>query len=281
MLDNIFSEEGKAKIFEFLNINNILVFLGFVAAIIGLCKSISMQGDATKWIFALYIIILGGLLSWREFAYSRKARYAEAMASMHQAVHSLRDASESIEQGNKDSARKEICQTLSDVQQAFSLISGVSCRACIKTLAYDTGENKASTDTFLRAKGTTVKAGKDDEARIDKNTDFKMLFEYKMPVYFSNNLGKENPYLNSNWPDDNDERNSFLKLRKYDYISTIVWPIRAKEHDEHPEIIGFLCVDSRTRGAFSRRYDIDTGAIIADTLYQILKRYREKFVLNR
>jgi hypothetical protein len=274
------TEETKSKILSWFSINNILVVVSFLLVIIGLTSNKNLHEDATKWIFAAYIIILGSLLTAREFVYSRKARFAEATRNIHQAVHSLRDASESIKNTNAESARQEICQTLADVQQAFSLITGVSCRACIKTIVYDTTQQRASTETFLRARGTTSNPTKDSEAPIDNNTDFKMLFEYKVPTFFSNNLGNENPYLNSNWPENNSERNSFLKSQKYDYIATIVWPIRAKESGNPPEIIGFLCIDSKTRGVFSRRYDIDVGAIVADTLYPILKDYRDVFVLN-
>lgn len=101
-----------------------------------------------------------------------------------------------------------------------------------------------------------------------------MLFHRERRFYICNDLTKEDGYQNSHWPSNPEERREFIKKAEYKYVSTIVWPIRGPAEDGRPPVTGFLCIDSRTRGIFERRYDIQLGAVIADTLYPLLAEYR-------
>lgn len=247
--------------------------------------------DATVRLFAVilgtYIIILAAVTVWREIVYSRKARYAEAMTKFHKAMHCLRDAHSAVQRNEESHSRKCTEECLSFFASAFSLITGVHCRSCIKTIACQGDENKDSS-YYVRtfARGSTTPSSPRIEPKcyteedwIISNSDLLTLFKTKDNKFFSNNLAKESGYQNSHWPNDPREREKFNKNEEYDYISTIVWPIRDIYAEQRNQIIaGFLCIDSKTRGIFTKRYDVEAGAILADALYPFLETYRAKFL---
>ena len=62
------------------------------------------------------------------------------------------------------------------------------------------------------------------------------------------------------------------------YNTTFTWPIRKVKHDQSGnedklEIYGFLCVDSKVSGVFNEKYDFESGALIADFYYFLLRAY--------
>ena len=259
---------------------DVLGFLGVALSLIALFRDKSLQNDATVWVFGTYIFTLAALLVWREFVYSRKARYAEASNSMHKCAHALRDAHGAVDRKNLEQVHEKVRDALVSFADAFSLITGANCRACIKTItaATDSKGNDQTifcTETLARS-CTSERTDADEPAPINDNTDFKVLFERQQTYFASDDLSGELAYMNSHWPSNPDKRKEFIRLRKYKYVTTVVWPIRspAPTVKEMPQVIGYLCVDSLTRGIFERRYDIDLGAVIADTLYPLLLRYR-------
>lgn len=280
------------KIWAFIkniSLGDVLAFCGLIISFIALLNASS---DVSILIFAIYIVLLAILLVEREFDYSRKARYAEAMSALHKCSHRFRDAFHEIIQGqDKERVRKEIRELLIPFANAFTLITSTRCRACIKIINVkksqkdkrdniETKKRKYYAETFARSDTPDLSLDKDKEADIEKNTDFSKIFFRQENYYMCNNLINQNPYLNSNWPSDPDERKKFIEREEYDYISAVVWPIQSKPATpfDKPVVIAFLCVDSLSRNVFTRRYDIDTGAIIADSLYPILKVFREKFL---
>ena len=53
---------------------------------------------------------------------------------------------------------------------------------------------------------------------------------------------------------------------------------RVRQVAQFPEgrdVLGFLCIDSPSRGVFSERYDVALGAAIADALYIVFDKIRE------
>lgn len=260
---------------------DLMAFVGFALSIAALLKSQKSIDDSVIWIFGLYILVLAILLAAREYSYSRKARYAEAMRALHRCSHEIRDANWGIEENNHELCMLSVKSALNSLATAFSIITGTSCRACIKIIYHDSTKTPVEfyTSTFCRNQKVASSANKDSAAPIEENTDFTILYRQSdgENYFISNDLTKRKSYHNSNWPSRHDDRAKFIKERKYQYISTAVWPIRAREGDNNPEVIGFLCVDSLARGVFRRRYDIDTGAIIADMLYYMLYEYRNAF----
>ena len=233
-----------------------------------------------------YVLVIAIVAVWREISYARKARYAEAMVKFHKCIHCLRDAFNAVKRKEEAYSMRCIEETLSFFASAFSLITGVHCRSCIKILDFMPGDSKEHNFYVAAfARGSTTLSESAQEPKpyyekdwVDQNSDFMVLFRTKDNKFFSNDLSKEKGYRNSHWPTDPSELQEFLKNRKYDYISTIIWPIRNMHGSgDPPDINGFLCIDSKTRGVFCDRYDIDAGAILADALYFFLAEYRATF----
>lgn len=58
------------------------------------------------------------------------------------------------------------------------------------------------------------------------------------------------------------------------YKSAIVVPIFPRIADEaNGRLVGYLCMDSKSRGAFSRRYDPELLSGIGDCFYEVVRRY--------
>lgn len=258
---------------------DIVGFVGFAFSILALVKTQSTIDSSIVWVFGIYIFTIASMLVVREYTYSRKARYAEAMKQLHKCAHEIRDSYWAIESNNAGLCMESVKSSLNSFASAFSIVTGTSCRACIKVIEHDSSKDPVDfyTRTFCRNQKVAQSTNRDDPAPLEKNTDFKILYQQDDDenYFLSNNLTKRKRYQNSNWPSRHDKRAVFIKERKYQYISTIVWPIRSREVESNPEVIGFLCVDSLTRGVFERRYDVDTGAIIADMLYPLLSKYRK------
>lgn len=258
----------------YFTFNNVATVLGLILGIVSL---LATKLVAMYFIIVMmtYIALLAILLAWREFTYSRKARYAEAMAALHQVSHAVRDAQAAIGIGNDGSFRLQVRAAVDAFSKAFSLVTGTDCRACIKTILVNEQTNPT---TFLAEEFCRSSKGfpaQPKSCEIRDNSDFYLLFTYDRDFYLCNDLSKENPYNNTNWPTSSSARKDFFKSKKHSYISTIVWPIRAPAQNDQPSIIGFLCVDSLTRGIFEPRYDKDFGAVVADMLYNLLSTYRD------
>lgn len=248
--------------------------IGLILAFIALFK---LNPDeitvAVIWIYGLYILILAFFLVLREFTYSRKARYAESISLIHQVSHKLRDGYDMLENSESQSCSDALRDALSSFSTAFSIVTGTNCRASIKTIVKGKNSGIFYAQDMCNSNNGFEGAGKKNS--IQDNTDFKYLFNHEGNYYFCNDLTNESGYINSNWPCVDSERKTFLKNKDNNYRSSIVWPIRGKTTEEKPSVLGFLCIDSKSKGVFSRRYDIDFGAIVADTLYSFLLRFTE------
>lgn len=270
-----------------INRGDVFAVIGIVLAAIGIALSIipvssdpSFRYNAVVYVFGAYIFFLAVFLTWREIVFSRKARYAEATRNIHACIHSIRDAYASVDSKDEDKTIDSIGKTLRSLSEAFSLITGAHCRACIKTIVAKTSHNNKTeffTETLARSNNSHINRN-EEPAAISENTDFDILFTTDERYYLCNDLTKEPLYRNSNWPKINTERSEFIRKREYKYITTVVWPIRSEPTGDNkiPQIIGFLCIDSRTRNIFDSRYDIDQGAIVADALYYLLFKYRNE-----
>ncbi len=275
--------------------NTVLIYLSFGLALTSVWFSVfGREADLNAIIFTIvlgsYVLIILVVAIWREIVYARKARYAEAMPKIHMILHCLRDAFAQIYTSERNHSKRLIEEALSFFASSFSLITGVHCRSCIKTIEYE-GDREDERNFYVStfARGSTPPSGDPQEPTprhekdwLSENSDFLLLFRTKDNKFISNNLGKLDGYQNSHWPDGLVEREKFIKNRKYDYVSTIVWPIRKRNIQERTLAVnGFLCIDSKTQGAFGYRYDIDVGAIFADSLYFFLEGYRAKFQQNQ
>jgi hypothetical protein len=239
-------------------------FVGFFALVIGWLTPELLPSTLRECIFAggLAFVFIGGAATFLVMSVRlhRRARYAEAIVTLRDALRKIAEEDVS-EFHTSEEKRKALASAVDDVSATFSILSGSSCRCCIKRV------NVAEGQLMVGALSRNSDYREQDELHpVEHNTAFRDLYQDKKKRWFFGNnlpeLAKKGEYSNTN--------KNWMKL----YRSTIVWPIRRCDgaHAEHPELIGFLCVDSRRSRPFSEEYDYPIGAMVADVLYPFLVR---------
>jgi hypothetical protein len=183
----------------------------------------------------------------------RRARYVQAIPKIHDALQKILDENEASNHTLLDKKRV-LAQAMDDLAMAFSIVTSSPCRSCVKALSI---EGKAVfVETFCRNSGHSEDNSKH---RIEHNTDFNQLFQNpEMKWFFANNL----THLAGRG-----EYNNTAPDWATRYRSTVVWPIRLKRVvKDGPNLLGFVCVDSRRNAPFSAEYDHPFGALVADAL---------------
>ena len=263
--------------------------IGALAAlIIGVKELFSLSGPG----WAIVLAISAGLLVFISIVsiyleqyrhqielenYRRNSRVAVSLTSLHDAFDALRDASVVIRADDStDSQIRVLVKSLESMNLAFSAITGVPCRMCVKeliagsdapeeiTLNTGSDERWLSVRTWYRHDGHTDPV-KDAPSPLYKNTDFARVLDQTagMRCFFSNDLDNETGYRN-------EHRDGAVGPHQYDYNSTIVWPIQRKRSDGTVLLIGYLCVDSLQTNVFQYNNDFYLGAAYADSLYTVL-----------
>lgn len=224
----------------------------------------------------VYFVILLLFLGYFIHAYSRKARYAEATACVHQAVHELRDTSSyltsclhGVEKYELAEVKTHIATSLESVSRAYSIVTGTNCRVSVKILG---GSDRAYVKTLARDSASARTCHEKDKAEgkrhmVVKNTDYNLILNAGRSYFFCNNIPSSREYTNTS----KDEYGE-----KLPYAAAIVLPIRSVDSQQSEgaadryRCLGFLTVDSSARNAFLEKYDVQLGAIIADTLYPVM-----------
>ena len=135
-------------------------------------------------IIAIYlcglVTVMMALLLRQESRYLREARYAPAMLPMRRAFSEVTNASWQLYygDGSQDAFRIRLRESLRRFAEAFTLITGTQCRACIKLVQYPSGATQGH-DLVV---STLCRDNEDGEPprhtpdRIGENTDFKQIF---------------------------------------------------------------------------------------------------------
>lgn len=268
-----------------------------IAASIGIIIVV-VGGSNTAKEFAYVIALLVYFLVLLAFslvsAYSNgmKARYAEALGSVHASLHDARDLYRHLDwcSGNnhpdsktifeRSHVKTEFVRVLTSLSQAFSIVSGVKCRTSIKIMRNpDKSKDFGSIHVTTLARDIgSLESCRDRDSKEGKlhllinNTDFCSIINRDKPYFICNDVTNSEHYQNSSFK---------LCPEMPKYKSTIVWPIRyvykANEiaeggsHDQ--DIYGFLTVDSFSEKAFNVRYDVDLGAAVSDSLFPVMHLY--------
>lgn len=223
------------------------------------------------------------LMTIEEFRWHRKARFAEAQHWIHQAYHELRDAMWAVTHKQNDYVIQTTLQaSLKSFAAAWSLVAGAACRVCVVELYCENAEADPKDDAFCvkalcRHENLMERSGLPD--KLKDNSDFYLLWSDPTQRWFMcNDLTEElkRGYRNSHWPA------GAVAQGALDYAAACVWPVRKwlvrvpsdPKSQKTQDLVGYLCVDSRTRGIFRERYDFDLGAAYADTLYSFLTIWR-------
>lgn len=245
-------------------------------------------------LFALFSVALLLLIVAQEYRYSRKARYAEALGHISRIVL----LSSSLNNNQTAEEIRHGCMKIVDtLESVLTLVTATRCSVCIKVIQSDPSTRagakirpKVATlcrdSNSLKREKSSI-AGNIDHW-IDQNTDFEDLHKGAGTprwYFFSNYLPGRWDYKNSSFEIYGMPWNaggipivsSVIRDLKWTlpYKSTIVVPIvpETRVDEQNRGLSGYLCVDSRSRGAFSRRYDVDLMTGVADSLDQHIRRY--------
>jgi YHS domain-containing protein len=282
-----------------------------LAALIGMSTGFFGSNTSQKELilltaFLIYFLVVLVLLISLAIMYGRKSRYAEANAPLLESIETLKDEFSRLEYILRDDARiksfdedllvKSLVKSLTSVSVAFSIITSVKCRTCIKIVGEleeaknltdnDSRLNYLYVNTFARDQvSSSTRTAKDrSEGKkhiIGKNTDFEEIAKQGgKPYFFCNDLSKLELYKNTSDSFNHDAGSG--KPRK-DYNSTIAWPIsyiltkseaiengRARLKVLDQNFYGFFSVDAIPRGIFEERYDVTLGKIYTEALYPVL-----------
>jgi hypothetical protein len=277
--------------------NAALFLLSFASSVVTIAfawlelgKKTSAEGKLAIIVLAGFVVALFVYAARQEYAYSRKARYAESLRYLGHAFATLQSLA--CDQESNVSQIKLGCEAAcNDLSAALTLISATHCSVCIKALK---NADAAGADTRLEV--VTLCRDANSGARetstgghihfADKNTDFTHIHErLGTPTghFLSNFLPSIAGYQNSsfasygrpsqvNWP----IIGTILRDATWPlpYKSTVVVPISTERTEpKYGKLVGYLCVDSRSRGAFRRRYDVEMMFAIAGCLYDVLGQY--------
>ena len=254
----------------------------------------SRDGQTATIFLSLYVVALSLTLVWREWAYATKSRYAEILSSLEENFLILQKlvAEQTATVGQIEQGCIRLVTNLAKI---FSLTTSTACSVCIKVIE---GDPKVHQNESLRPKVRTLCRNDDAEKRrkladissvshwVDQNTDFYNLHQNagtpREYCFFSNNIPGLRGYRNSSFEVYGSPADSLILTKLFPpfaswplpYKSTIVVPILPRAHDAQSQrLYGYLCVDSRSRGAFSRRYDPELLTGIAECLCAVVKRY--------
>lgn len=285
--------------------------LAYFAGFDLLSKFISTQ-DSLHLAANIYLVFLSFCIvvvaAWRQWITIRKEKYANITTHLHSVHHAIRDLNTFIHLNEpRDSPTKkeyerfindckvQLGRVLDQVRNVFGTLSSTHCRASIK-LTYEkngqvyvytlTRDQVSKQQCFLRDN----KRLDEDHDPLDENPQFASLFSDKNLVwhYICNDLTKNEEFrctsmsaydpgyatrapIRSRW------RRLWNSSWPLPYKSTLACVIRQGQFDLNqtiaPEVLGFLTIDSESRGVFQERWDTQIMFSIADALYGPVRGY--------
>lgn len=266
------------------------------------------KGMIASWyVFGLVTIIIV-VACWREYQTIRKERYANIVPYLHQALHELRNIESYLElrkpgEGASANEHEQYVSHLRtmfrDVLDRLTLIfvslTSTYCRASIKltyerdgqlyfyTLARDVGSEQKLRDRDRRRV-------RDNHDPLNRNRQFTRLFSPDEDCwhFISNDLTAEADFSTTSMTAYNPEYHQRVepsrlidRLRGHKwplpYKSTIACAIRQGSFDQADNVeqvvLGFLTIDSESRGVFVERWDVQISFAIADALFHPLRLF--------
>ncbi len=296
---------GKLKMKEIASVSGVIIspfiiifslnkYMGFSDSIFEIILSSTISG---MFLLLLVFIVV------REVMSGRKEKYANITEQMHYCSHISRDIASYLNEIDpsalNDKSKKHvfsastnsIIKILDRISTTYSMLTGTRCRASIKTIYKK--NHKLYVRTLARDTMSYESNSKTDKKRynsnddsIEENEDFGMLYDDSTPgesYFICNNLIKRRNYTTSSFkvygkPDKELNWYETITCKRWPlpYRSAIVWPIQQKEnrflHFDGIGCIGFLAVDSESRGVFNKKWDPWLGAGIADSLFHPINK---------
>ncbi len=229
---------------------------------------------------------------------ARKEKYANITEYIWKINTSIKDIDSFIEINKtissnpehfNETAKSKIGDILNNLQLVFVSLTGTRCRASLK-LTYNKN-GRMYYYTFSRDQASFKSCGVLDDHRVacdhdpmDKNPQFLKLFSDDNSTfhYFSNDLMSDEKFEATSFSayDESWGRTGLLNGRRLawarerwplPYRSTITCVVRHGPASFIPErksiVLGFLTVDSESRGVFSERWDVPIVFAVADALF--------------
>jgi hypothetical protein len=261
----------------------------------------------------LSILLFTGFAGLRLYQTMRKERYANVAPELHNIQHSIRDIYSFILFNRPAPTSTEVeverfCENikdklegvLSELQLLFTSITATHCRTSLKAV-YRLDEEYYYY-TVARDRGTGQQLRRMDNKRVEtnhdplsKNKQFSRLFDDDNEIwhYISDDLTCDSEFTSTSFTAyDHEwaERSGSSLARSMPwkktrqrwplpYRSTIACIIRQAPANGIPETktvaLGFLTVDSESRGVFEERWDVQIMFSVADALYHLLREYLE------
>lgn len=222
-------------------------------------------------------------------------------SNMHNLLHSVRDIYFDVMHSYKKNTLNEhwlaktyqieLPKILDNLCSVMTAYTSYEVSACIKLITYKDPEDTIDLDnatlvTFCRSTNSDHNRSSYESSStpilLHDNTDFFEVVSknFEKTYFYQNNLIAYDKQLQQN---GERYRNSNPNWSSY-YRGTIVVPIRIQyeklyhlKQDDAYHIIGFLCVDSMSTDAFTKKhekYNVDLVYAYADVIYILLGQYR-------
>lgn len=215
------------------------------------------------------------------FGRRSRQRYSEALMHLHYAVHIVRDYCAKNAHSREETERV-IVELLDSCSRVFGIITRKNTLCSIKK--YNTSDN--TVQYYLHDQLADRKNGIDKNIKIpsDQFASVTYFLEKSKGArrYCRQNVQSDfrhNRYFHPSLLGADGPRNYNNFRQKYQdwplhFSSTLVVPIRYISEDDAGELIdnilGFLCVDSESRGVFNEQYDSEIAATYADLIHLLL-----------
>jgi len=268
-----------------------------------LTHSVSLQALLATIYLGVLVVGVFVLCSWRIWMTIRKERYANITRQTHAILHDIRDlqtfirTSEPVGEGRAayetfmGNCRIMFTDILDHLNTAFTSLTSTNCRAAIKLTyvrngvlyLYTLTRDKTSLKDCRNLDNKRIER---DHDPLDRNPQFAKLFDAQQECwhFISNNLMKEKNFrttsaaaYDENWGADLNADGR--KRWPLPYRSTVTCVIRQAQFDfdqsRKSEVLGFLSVDSQSRGVFEPRWDVELLFAVGDALYAPIQAYLE------
>ncbi|WP_156962675.1 hypothetical protein [Thalassospira permensis] len=236
---------------------------------------------------------------------SRKEKYANITTSIHNINHHIRDLNNylienrpsddaSIQEYNSylSQSKTYISHILDFSADIFRSLTSTNCRTSIKLTYENNGElyfytYARDSASAGRYRDRDRKRVRDNHDPLNKNKRFAQLFSSDESHwhYFSNNLSKDSEFQTTSMTAYKPELTTGLNSHRkrfsmfnwpLPYRSTISCVIRQGScnlmEERDSEVLGFLTVDSESRGVFIEKWDTQIVFAVADAIFTPLKQ---------
>lgn len=170
---------------------------------------------------------------------------------------------------SREDLRLEGVYATQRLASAFSIIAGAPCRVTVKQLFSPPGDDRLAVKDLFRSHPTNPSGTGVDW--VAENTDFEEVLAKGRKYWACDDIVDEfgKRYRNSHITQEQ------ATSGDVPYRSVLV--VRVAEPVQPPEVVlGFVCVDSLSRGIFRPRFDVSAAESFAHALYSVMTWYRKR-----